>query len=112
MQIANALANIGIILIANVLINSSIAHLRINIILEFIGKVIAVSLVLVIFCGVLPKVWATYHKIWFAATASLIVEVFYKLFLPLSGRFVRLGDAIETVFTSGASRMDDHQLDY
>ena len=112
MQIASALANIGIILIANTLINSWIAHVQVNRILEFTGKVIALSLVLVIFCGVLPKVWATYHKIWFAATASLIVEIFYRIFLPLSGRFVRLGDAIETVFTSGASRMDDHQLDY
>ena len=72
MLIANSLVNIGIILIANTLMNNWIDSLHLQFILEFIIKVVVVTALLVMFCEVLPKVWATHHKIWFAATASLI----------------------------------------
>ncbi len=110
--IANCFVNIGIILISNSLMTEWIVRLGINGLLEFLIKVVVVSAALVMFGEVLPKVWATHHKIWFASTASMIVDIFNTIFLKTSMRLVNLSDKIETSFHTGSSSMDDTQLDY
>ncbi|MEO7961328.1 MAG: gliding motility-associated protein GldE [Ginsengibacter sp.] len=112
MLIANSLVNIGIILISNTLMNSWVETLGIHGILEFLVKVVVVASMLLLFGEVLPKVWATHHKIWFASTASLLVEVFNSIFFKISERLVSLSDGIEKRFNPRSSRMDDKQLDY
>jgi gliding motility-associated protein GldE len=112
MLIANSLVNIGIILISNTLMDNWVENLNLHGLLEFAIKVIVVTALLVMFGEVLPKVWATHHKIWFASTASLIIEIFNSIFFQLSNRLVNLSDKIERSFHSGSSRMDDTQLDY
>jgi magnesium and cobalt exporter, CNNM family len=112
MLIANSLINIGIILISNSLLNTWAVTLHVHFIVEFIGKVVIITAVLVIFCEVLPKVWATNHKIWFASVSSFIVEIFYRLLFPVSRRLVNLSDSIERTFHSKSPGMDDTQLDY
>ena len=67
MLITNSLVNIGIILISNILINDWIGSLHVNFWIGFLIKVVAVTFILVLFCEVLPKVWASYDKIRFAA---------------------------------------------
>jgi len=111
MLIANTLVNIGIILIANTLLNSWAVALQLHFLVELIGKVVVISGALVVFCEVLPKIWATNHRIWFAAVASFIVEVFYRLLLPLSWRMVHFSDSIEHSFHSGSPADDAAQLD-
>lgn len=112
MLIANSLVNIGIILISNTLMDNWVGALGVHGIIEFLIKVVVVATLLVLFGEVLPKVWATHHKIWFASTASLLIEVFNSVFFKLSIRLVKLSDKIESSFNSGSSRMDDKQLDY
>ena len=113
MLITNSFVNIGIILISNVLMESWIAGLHLNFIIEFILKVVVVTTALVMFGEVLPKVWATHHKIWFAANASLIIEIFNSIFFRFSIRLVKLSDAIENKFhPAGTASMDNTQLDY
>ncbi len=112
MLIANSLVNIGIILISNTLMDNWVGALGVHGILEFLIKLVVVTTLLVMFGEVLPKVWATHHKIWFASTASLLIEVFNSVFFKLSIRLVKLSDKIESSFNSGSSRMDDKQLDY
>lgn len=112
MLISNSLVNIGIILISNTLMNSWIENLGLQPLVLFVIKVVIVTSLLVLFGEVLPKVWATHHRIWFASTASLIVEIFYSLFYRISQRMVRLSDVIEKGFHSGAAGMDDTQLEY
>ncbi|MEO6136990.1 MAG: gliding motility-associated protein GldE [Ginsengibacter sp.] len=110
--IANCFVNIGIVLISNSLINEWIVTLYFPWILAFILKVIIVTILLVLFGEVLPKVWATHHKIWFASTASMVVDIFNIIFLKVSTRFVRLTNSIEEKFDNNLSAMDDSQLDY
>jgi gliding motility-associated protein GldE len=75
--------------------------------------VVAVTFLLLLFGEVLPKVWATHHKIWFAATASLVIEIFSSLFYRFSKRMVRYSDKIEKKFSSeNSSTMDRSHLDY
>jgi len=62
---------------------------------NFSIKVGIVSFFIILFAEVLPKVWATHHKVWFASTSSLIVEIFYSIFYRLSKRFVSYSDRVE-----------------
>lgn len=113
MLITNSFVNIGIILILNILMDGWIGGLHLNFISAFLIKVVAVTILLVLVAEVLPKVWATHHKIWFAATASLVVEVFNSIFYKFSRRMVRWSDGIEKKFSSdNTAAMDSSHLDY
>ncbi|MEO6452745.1 MAG: gliding motility-associated protein GldE [Ginsengibacter sp.] len=113
MIITNSLVNLGIILISNTLMESWIDNLNLHYITSFFIKVILVTTMLVMFAEVLPKVWATHHKIWFASTASLLIEIFNSIFFSLSKRLVTLTDKIENKFhPDGVSGMDNTELDY
>ncbi len=112
MLITNSFVNIGIILILNILIDGFISGLQLNFLSIFLIKVVAVTFLLVLFAEVLPKVWATHHKVWFAATASLIVEIFNSLFYRFGKRMVRFSDGMEKRFSSDKSTaMDSSKLD-
>lgn len=115
MLIANSFVNIGIILISNILIDGWLEMFQLSFWLNFVIKVVIVTFVLVLFGEVLPKIWATNHKIWFASTASLLIEVFNSLFyrLGFSKRLVTLGDTVEQKFTANSSAyLDNRQLDF
>ena len=113
MLISNSFVNIGIILISNILIDSWIANLHLSFWPIFLIKVSSVTFLLLLFGEVLPKVWATHHKIWFAATASLIVEIFNSIFYRFSKRMVRYSDNVEKRFSSeNSSTMDRSHIDY
>lgn len=113
MLISNSFVNIGIVLISNILIDSWIGGLHLSFWPIFLIKVVSVTFLLLLFGEVLPKVWATHHKIWFAATASLIIEIFSSLFYRFSRRMVRYSDKIEKKFSSeNSSTMDRSHLDY
>lgn len=109
--IATTLVNIGIIFIANSLMDEWIAALGLHGALEFLMKALIIIVMLILFCEVLPKVWAIHHKIWFASTASMIVVIFNTVFSKLSAWLVNVGGRIESAFQSGSSETDDNQLD-
>lgn len=113
MLIGNSFVNIGIVLIANILIDSWVAGAHLTFWPVFLIKVASVTFLLLLFGEVLPKVWATHHKIWFAATASLIVEIFRSIFYRFSKRMARYSDKVEKRFASeNSSTLDRSHLDY
>ncbi len=113
MLISNSFVNIGIILISNILIDSWVTTLDLTFWPVFLIKVVVVTFLLLLFGEVLPKVWATHHKIQFAAMASLVVEIFSSIFYRFSKRMVRYGDKVEKKFSSeNSSTMDRSHLDY
>ena len=105
--IANTFVNIGIILIANSFLDQWINSF--GPVGNFVIKIIIITIVLVLFAEVLPKVWATNHKIWFASTSSMIVLMFNSLLSRISRQLVIVGDSIEHVFHRPAA-IDDSQL--
>jgi putative hemolysin len=112
MLIANCLVNIGIILISNILLDGALASVTQNFWLIFFIKLLSVTFLLVLFGEVLPKVWATHHKVIFASNASLIVEIFNSLFYNFSKRLVKFSDGIEKKFSSDkSSHLDNSHLD-
>jgi len=110
--ISNCIVNIGIILISNSLMDQWIGALQLHELLNFIIKVTIVTTVLVMFGEVLPKVWATHHKIWFASTTSVAVNIFNSIFFRVSKRLVRLSDSIQNTFRSGSTNKNNSQIDY
>ena len=113
MLIANSFANIGIILISNILMDGLLETFQLAAWINFLIKVFSVTFLLVLFGEVLPKVWATHHKIWFASTASLIIEIFNSIFYRMRKRLVGFSDGIEKKFSPrNSSLMDSSQLDY
>ena len=113
MLITNSFVNIGIILFSNFLIGDWIRGFALSLFAVFFIKVGIVTFLLLLFGEVLPKVWATHHKIWFATTASLLVEIFNSVFYRFSKRMVRFSDRIEKKFSSeNSSAMDSSNLDY
>ena len=113
MLIANSFTNIGIILISNILMDGLLEVFQLAFWINFLIKVFSVTFLLVLFGEVLPKVWATHHKVWFASTASLIIEIFNSLFYSLSKRLVGFSDGIEKKFSpNNSSLLDNSQLDY
>jgi gliding motility-associated protein GldE len=113
MLISNSFVNIGIILISNILIDSWVTQLHLTFWPIFLIKVVVVTFLLLLFGEVLPKVWATHHKIQFAAMGSLVIEVFSSIFYRFSKRMVRYSDKIEKKFSSeNSSTTDRSHLDY
>lgn len=113
MLIANSFVNIGIILISNILMDGWLEVFQLSFWVNFLIKVFTVTFLLVLFGEVLPKVWATNHKIWFASSASLLIEIFNSIFYRLSRRMVNLSDNVEQKFSSNhSSALDNSQLDY
>ncbi|MEO6682930.1 MAG: gliding motility-associated protein GldE [Ginsengibacter sp.] len=111
MMIANFLVNLGIILIANNLLSDWVNELNLYYLLGISLKVIIITVGLVLFGEILPKVWAANHKIWFASTGSMVVEIFHSLFFSFSRKLVNVGDKIESALKSGSHSMEDSQLD-
>lgn len=112
-MIANNLVNIAIILILNILLTGWLEMFPLLFWAAFAIKIVVVTIILVLFGEVLPRVWATNHKIWFAAASSLVIEIFNGLFIRLSKRFVNFSDRVERNFSSNNSTaMDNSQLDY
>ncbi len=93
MLIANSLANIGIIVLSNFLIN---AYLPIhNFWLELLVKTIIVGAFILLFAEILPKVLATQNNIRFAKDVSRVIEMVYLLFNRIGRGLVGLSDGIE-----------------
>ncbi len=95
MLIANSFVNIGIIIISNLLLDDWILTLQLSWIIGFLLKLSLVSFSLLLFAVILPKIWATHHKLWFTTSFSLIVEILDGLFYRLSKKFILYSDNIE-----------------
>lgn len=111
MLIANSFLNLGIILICNILLDDAFATFNLTFWSVFFIKVAILTILLVLFSQILPKVWATHHKVWFASTASLMIEIFNSLLFRISNRMVRFSENIEKRVGSNPSAMIRSDLD-
>jgi putative hemolysin len=98
MLITNSFVNIGIILISNILIDGLIPP-SFGFWAEFLIKALVVTILLVLFAEVLPKVWATHQKLRFASHTSLLIDICNSLFYRFSKRLVRFSDRVEKRFS-------------
>lgn len=96
MLIANSFINICIILIANILIDHFFVFDAFSLpAMEFIVKVIVVTLLLLFFGEILPKVMATQNNIRFAQDFGFIIQAVYVIFSKPSSWMVKYTNFIE-----------------
>lgn len=105
--IAGGIFNISIIFLTYLLLAPMrIAPIQgfILINVELIVKIIIIAFVLVFFCKVLPKLWASQNTLRFAYTSSALVEGLHFILGALSTRMVAIADSINK--TSGATELE------
>ena len=107
MLITNSLVNLGIILIANILFDFWMPGYKHTLWPGFFIKLFSIAFIILLFAEVLPKVWATHNKIWFASTSSLVVEIFNSLFYRISKRLVKFSDKMEKQLSADKSNLPD-----
>ncbi len=94
--IANSFTNIAIIIVSNVLIDIILQTQKpMALWIDFLIKVVAVTSLLVLFCEVLPKIYANHNNIRFLKNFGLITEGTYYLFHGMGNWLVKYSDIIE-----------------
>ena len=99
--IANSFANIGIIIIANILLDNITHYSQI---LDFIIKIVAVAAVLILVCEILPKIYARQNNIRFAKDFGILAEGLFYLFKRPGNWLNSYSDIIEKKLTGSASK--------
>ena len=101
LMIAGTFINICIIVLSNFLINqllqleNALVGLgSFSFMAELIIKVFIIAFLLIFFCKVLPKVWATQNNLRFAYGCAYVVEGIHLLLTTISKRMVVLADNI------------------
>ncbi|HRH59200.1 MAG TPA: CNNM domain-containing protein, partial [Chitinophagaceae bacterium] len=98
--IANSFCNIAIIIIFNILLGDITT---LSFWAEFALKVVSVTVLLVLFCEVMPKIFARNNNIRFAKDFGIVIEGIYLLFRRPGKFLVNYSDMIERRFSKNAS---------
>jgi putative hemolysin len=115
--IANSFSNIAIIIVSNLLLDNALQFQNENAeLIQFFIKVVAVTGLLVLFCEVIPKIYASNNNVRFLKNFGIIAEGIYYLFHGMGNWLVKYSDIIERRFakkTKGAYNLEelDHAID-
>ena len=115
--IANSFANIAIIIISNLVIDSIFPFGGSwGWIAEFAIKVVVVTFILVLFGEITPKILASQNNIRYAQRVGTLIEAVYYLFKRSGGWLVKYTDIIEKKLTNrnaGSYSLEelDHAID-
>ena len=92
--IASTFINICIAILFNFLISQFIQFGDIPFAVEILIKVFVIAFVLLFFCEVLPKIWATQNNLRFAYGSAFAVEAVHLILRRISRSVVSLADSI------------------
>ena len=109
--ITNTLVNIAIIILSNFLLDVLLPAAPHLWLLYFLIKIASVTLMLLLFGEVLPKIWATQNNFRFAYNASFIVEIIHYIFRRISIWTVRLTDQVERFLGKKTASYSYEELD-
>ncbi len=115
--IANSFANIAIIIVSNLLLDIILQFNQPSALwIEFAIKVIVVTSLLLLFCEVIPKIYANQNNLRFLKNFGIVTEGTYYLFHGMGNWLVKYSDIIEKQLskkTKGAYSLEqlDHAID-
>ena len=115
--IANSFTNIAIIIVSNLLLDNVLQFQNPPALwIQFAIKVLAVTALLVLFCEVIPKIYASQNNIRFLKNFGIVTEGIYYIFHGMGNWLVKYSDAIERRLskkTKGAYSLEelDHAID-
>lgn len=111
---ANIIFNLCLIFLTNFLIDNALALQHKMFWVEFILKAAAISSLILLFCEILPKVWASQNNVFFAFFASWWVDsIVYPVFKSTGDWLAGYTDSIEKrmeKYQTSASKAEE--LDY
>lgn len=110
--IANTFVNIAIIILSNFLIDEILSIESSFWFFDFCIKIFVVTVLLVLFGEVLPKVWATQNNFRFAYNSAFIIEIIHYMFRRISIWMVGLSDQVESFFGRGTATYSLEELDH
>ena len=115
--IANSFTNIAIIIISNLLLDNifHVQHPPAEWV-QFTIKVVTVTALLVLFCEIMPKIYASQNNIRFLKNFGIVTEGIYYLCHGMGNWLVKYSDVIERRLskkTKGAYSLEelDHAID-
>lgn len=114
LRIANILVNIAIVVLFNLLIDSSVPFAATGWwpVFEIFAKVLVIGGTIVLFGEVLPRIRAVHNNLRTAYESSFLVEILYYLFNRIAAWFIRLSDNVERFFGGeGAQGLTQQQLE-
>ena len=116
--IANSFSNIAIIIVSNLLMDAAFQlPYPPALWVQFLVKVVAVTALLVLFCEVIPKIYANQNNVRFLKNFGVVTEGIYYIFHGMGNWMVKYSDAIERKLsnkTKGAAyslQELDHAID-
>jgi gliding motility-associated protein GldE len=92
--ITNTFINICIALLINFLINEFITFSGVHDSIQLLIKAMIIAFILLFFCEVLPKIWATQNNLRFAYGSSFVIEAVHLVLRRISKGVVSLADGI------------------
>jgi putative hemolysin len=111
---ANTFFNLGIILISNFLFDEFFKLQHQLLAVEFTVKAIAIIALILLFCEILPKVWASQNNLFFALMASWTIDSIIMPIFRSTGQWLAgYSDSIEkrlSKYQTSSIRADE--LDY
>src|SRR5690606_10213708 len=96
----------AIIIVANVMIDQIIILHSDYWWAELLIKIISISIMVILFGEILPKVRATHNNLRFAYEASYLVEIIYYLFSRVGAVLIGMSENVENFFGGKASRLN------
>jgi gliding motility-associated protein GldE len=79
---------------------------------EFLIKLFLIGFVMILFGGVMPRIWATQNNLQFAYYTSGIIELVHLLFRRVGGWAVHRSEGLERAFGGKKSSFSLEQMDY
>lgn len=106
LMLANIFVNIAIIILSNLLIDQLLPMAgKDNMqMLKLLIKIVVITIVVLLFGEVLPKIRAANNNLRTAYESSYLVEVIYYLFKRMAHSIIGFTDRIEKFFGGGTSR--------
>lgn len=92
--IANTFTSICIVILSNFFIAQFISFGSVHPTLQMLIKVLVIAFVLLFFCKILPKIWATQNNLRFAYGSSAVVEGIHLVLRRISKWIVSVADSI------------------
>jgi putative hemolysin len=114
LQSANAFFNIGIILLANILSDEFLDLKHQLFWFEFVIKALLIAALILLFCEILPRVWASQNNIFFAFFAGWWVDsIIYPMFRSVGKWLSEYADGIEKKLSHyQTTSLKAEELDY
>lgn len=111
---ANIIFNLGLVFLTNYLIDEGFDLQHKLFLVEFILKALAISALILLFCEILPKVWASQNNMFFAYFASWWIDALvYPIFKSTGSWLAGYTDSIEKRITRHqTASFKSEELDY